>query len=129
MIRKQEFTFTTNTAGAATAGYGTSTVQSPVFGELCALLYIPTTIDTGATVTVTCEGYGYSKPLLTKSTAGTSTLLFYPRDLVHAVADGAALTGTSGGDRTEPFLFGQIKIVIASGGAVKTGSVVVFYEE
>lgn len=127
-MRYQKFTFTTNTAGAATSGHSASDVQEPILGELYAIKYVPTSIDTGATVTVTCEGDGFSKPLLTKATAGTSTLLFYPRDLVHAVADGAALTGTSGGDRTEPLLAGQIKVVIASGGSVKTGSVVIYYE-
>lgn len=127
-MKVQKFTFTTNTAGAATSGAGASDEQQTILGELYAIKYIPTSIDTGATVTVTCEGDGFSKPLLTKATAGTSTLLFYPRDLVHAVSDGAALTGTSGGDRVEPLLAGKIKVVIASGGSVKTGSVVIYYE-
>lgn len=127
-MKYQTFSFTTNTAGAATAGAGTSTQQEGIIGKLYAIKYVPTTIDTGATVTITCESNGYSKPLLTKATAGTSTVIFYPRDLVHGVADGAALTGTAGGDRALPILAGQIKVVIASGGGAKTGSVVVYYE-
>jgi hypothetical protein len=78
---------------------------------------------------VTCvAGDGSVKPLLTQANAGTAVLWKYPRDLVHAVADGAALTGTSGGDRTEPLLDGQIKIVVASGGNGGIGSVTVYYE-
>src|SRR5215207_5157966 len=98
-MKKQVFTLTTNTAGAATAGHTATTVQSPIFGRIVAVLYAPGTIDTGATVTVTCVGNGNAKPVLTKTSAGTSTTWYYPRDLVHGVADGAALTGTSGGDR------------------------------
>lgn len=127
-MNRQVFTLTTDTAGAAVAGY-TVSPQFPILGELCAIKYEPGTIDTGATVTVTCVNGTAAKPLLTKSTAGTSVLWFYPRDLVHAVADGSALTGTSGGDRTEPILDGQIKVVIASGGSVKTGSLTVYYED
>jgi hypothetical protein len=67
--------------------------------------------------------------VLTKASAGTANLWFYPRDLVHAVADGAALTGTSGGDRDLPILAGVIKVVIASGGDTKTGKVIVYFEE
>lgn len=122
-MKRQVFSLTTNTAGAAT-----STKQWSILGELYAIEYAPGTIDTGATLTVTCES-DVSKPLLTKATAGTANVFFYPRDLVHAVADGAALTGTSGGDRTEPILDGYIKVTIASGGAVKTGSVTVYYED
>ena len=111
-------------------GAATTLAESAVLGELCALLYVPGTIDTGATLTVTCEGFnGSSKPLLTKASAGTSNSWYYPRDLVHAVADGAALTGTSGGDRTEPILAGVIKAVIASGGNSKVGYLVAYYED
>ena len=97
-------------------------------GELVALVYKPGTIETGATVTVTCEG-PVSKPLLTKANAGTANSVYYPRDLVHAVADGAALTGTAGGDRTAPVVDGKITVVIASGGNAKTGSLLAYYRE
>lgn len=127
-IKRQLFSLSTDTAGAATAGQSTATVQTSILGKLKAIKYKPGTIDTGATVTVTCVGDGDAKPLLTKASAGTSTLWFYPRDIVHAVADGAVLTGTSGGDRAEVLLDGQIKVVIASGGSVKLGSVTVYYE-
>jgi hypothetical protein len=128
MIKRQVFNLTTDSGGAATAGQSTSTVQSTILGRLVAIKYVPGTIDTGATVTVTCYSNGDSKPLLTKASAGTSTTWFYPRDLVHGVSDGAALTGTAGGDRTMPILDGQIKVVIASGGNTTSGSLVVYVE-
>jgi len=121
-MKRQRFNITTDASGDATVQNNPA-----VLGELCCILYIPGTIATGATLTVTCEGDA-NKPLLTKATAGTSNTWFYPRDLVHAVADGAALTGTAGGDRTEPILNGRIKVVIASGGNAATGSVIVYYE-
>lgn len=121
MMKRVAIDLTTNTAGAATG------FSPAVLGKLYAIEYQPGTIDTGATVTVTCEADA-SKPLLTKATAGTSNSWYYPRDLVHGVADGAALTGTAGGDRTLPILNGRVKVVIASGGAVKTGRLIAYYE-
>jgi hypothetical protein len=112
-----------------TDGSGDASAQSEaVLGKLYAIEYRPGSIVTGATLTVTCESDS-SKALLTKANAGTSNVVFYPRDLVHGVADGAALTGTAGGDRTLPILNGALKAVIASGGATKAGSAVVYYEE
>ena len=112
------------------AGTATTLAPTGVLGELYAILYIPGTIDTGATVTITCIGIdGSEKPLLTKASAGTSNVWFYPRDLVNAVADGAALTGTAGGDRTCPILAGVVKAAIASGGNSKAGKVVIYYED
>lgn len=111
---------------------GTASTLAPtgVLGELEAILYIPGTIDTGATLTVTCLGIdGSEKPLLTKASAGTSNVWYYPRDLVHKVEDGAALTGTAGGDRCYPVLAGVIKAAIASGGNSKAGKVVIYYED
>lgn len=110
----------------ASDGAATTKGERPIFGRLYAILYIPGSIDAGATLTVTCEGRG-TKPLLTKASAGTSNSWYYPRDLVHAVADGAALTGTSGGDREMPILDGSPKAVIANGANSKTGYVILYY--
>lgn len=113
----------------ASTGAASTSGTYAVFGELYAILYVPGSIDTGATLTVTCEGFqGASKPLLTKASAGTSNVWFYPRDLVNAVADGAALTGTAGGDRCEPILAGVPKATITSGANSKTGYCVLYYE-
>ena len=121
-MKKQTITITTIADGSGTA------IGHSVFGELCAVEYQPGTLATGATIVLTCEGVG-SKPLLTKSNAGTAVAWFYPRDLVHAVADGAALTGTSGGDRTEPILAGVLKVAVTAGGNVTTGKVIFYYED
>ena len=129
MMKRQYFSITTAADGSALVGQSTTTAKPSIIGELYCIKYMPGTIDTGASIIVNCvAGDGSVKPLLTKASAGTSNLWFYPRDLVHAVADGAALTGTSGGDRAEPLLDGQIKIVVASGGNGGVGSVTIYYE-
>jgi hypothetical protein len=122
-MKELSVSFTTNGSGAASE----QSTQA-ILGKLYALEYRPTSIATGATLTVTCENGSLSHALLTKASAGTSVTLYYPRDLVHGVADGVALTGTSGGDRAEPVLNGYVKVVIASGGDTKIGSVVFYYE-
>jgi hypothetical protein len=122
-MRKASIKFTTAADGSVTANH-----VSNVLGKLYAILYKPGSVETGATLTVTCQGV-FNKPLLTKSNAGTADTLYYPRDLVHAVADGAALTGTSGGDRCLPLLNGVPRVVIASGGNAKSGEVILYYED
>jgi hypothetical protein len=115
--------------GPTSAGGAFTSVQTrAICGELYAIEYRPGTLDTGAGIVVTCEGDS-SKALLTKTSLGTSNLVFYPRDLVHKVEDGAALTGTAGGDRVEPILNGWIKIVVSSGGNAMTGSAVIYYDD
>ena len=120
-MNKKTVLFTTAADGSATAAGG------PANGRLYAVEYQPGTTDTGATITLTCNGVS-TKPLLTKATAGTSVAWFYPRDLVHGVADGAALTGTAGGDRTMPILSGVLTVTVASGGNAKSGKVIFYYE-
>jgi hypothetical protein len=120
-IKRQLISLTTDGGGNA------SVIGRAIIGKLVAIEYRPGTIATGATLTVTCESDS-SKPLLTKAAAGTSNVVFYPRDLVHAVADGSALVGTAGGDRTQPIMNGNPKVVISSGGSGGVGSVIVFYE-
>jgi hypothetical protein len=120
-MKRQYFPYTTSAGGAATV------LGSSVLGECCGVLYKPGTTDTGATVTVTAEGE-VSHTLLAKANAGTSNLWFYPRELVHKAEDGAALTGTAGGDRTEPIIDGAIKVTIASGGSTASGAVIVYYD-
>ena len=120
-MRRQVLPLTTDISGNATA------VGTNILGKLYAIEYRPGTIATGATVTVTCEA-DTSRPLLTKSSAGTVNTIYYPRDIMNAVADGAALTATAGGDRCQPIMNGFPKVVVASGGNTLTGSVVIYYE-
>ena len=122
-MRKITLSATCDSSGDAT----TNSTQN-ILGKVYAVLYKPGTIATGATITVTSQGI-FAKPILTQANAGTADILKYPRDLVHAVADGAALTGTSGGDRCMPLVNGSLRFVVASGGSGGIGSIVVYYED
>jgi hypothetical protein len=116
---------TTDANGAAT-----TLGEHAICGELYAVEYQPGTLATGATIILTCNGpNGSSKPLLTKASAGTANAWFYPRDLVHGVADGVALVGTDGGDRVCPLLNGVPKLVVAAGGSVLAGLIILYYED
>ena len=87
-------------------------------GFLYLLKYTPGTIATGADLAITSEDK--SIPILTITDAGTSVVFWYPRALNNAVADGA-----SGSCPTEliPIKDERIKVVVAQGGSVKTGSI------
>ncbi len=122
-MRKVVLKATTDASGDATVNH-----VSNVLGKLYAILYKPGTIATGATITVTCQGV-FAKPLLAKATAGTTDTMYYPRDIPHAVTDGAALTATAGGDRVLPLINGVPRLVVASGGNVTTGQVILYYED
>lgn len=119
-MKKSVISWTTNASGDATV-YGDS-----VYGQVHAIDYLPGTTDTGATVTVTCEG-AMNNTLLAKTTAGTTNTRYYPRTLVHSSEAGAALTGTAGADRALPLVQGRLKVVIASGGNALSGSVVIHW--
>lgn len=128
-MKKQYFPYATNGSGDATVYCnGLAAPNNAIIGEMCGLAYLPGSTDAGATVTVTAEGIA-SHTLYVKATAGTSNLFVHPRELIHNPSDGAALTGTSGGDRAEPIIDGSIKVVISAGGATKTGAVIVYYED
>jgi hypothetical protein len=64
--------------------------------------------------------------LLTLTNADNDAV-YYPRVIIHSET-GAALTGTSGGDRAKPVINGTLKLAITSGGDVKTGGAIVYYE-
>jgi len=117
----------------ASSGAG-NTDSGDIFGKLYSILYIPGNIATGATITITCKNGApgatpFTQTLLVKASAGTANVMFYPRELVNATADGAALTGTSGGDRACPLVAGRINFAVASGDNSKTGYVVIYYED
>ena len=102
-----------------------------VHGSLYAIEYRPNDIDTNADLTVICTGYeGSANTLLVKANAGTSNLWFYPRESVHAVANGAALARDNGGDGTCPLVHGIINASIAESGGttVRTGTVIIYWE-
>lgn len=121
MVKREKLSWTTAADGSATV------TGASIVGEICAIDYLPGTTDTGATFTVSDVG-AMTHTILSKATAGTSNVRFYPRELVQKAEDGANLTGTAGGDRCEPFAAGKLQVVIASGGNVTAGSVIVYYE-
>lgn len=121
MVKRERLSWTTAADGSATV------TGAAILGEVCAIDYLPGTTDTGATVTVSDVG-SMTHTLLSKATAGTSNVRFYPRELAHKAEDGAALTGTAGGDRVEAFAAGKLQVVIASGGNATSGAVIVYYE-
>lgn len=118
------------TSVVATQAASTDATEA-IHGTIYAVEYRPGTMDTNADLTIICTGHAASaNTLLVKANAGTSAVWYYPRELMHAVADGAALTGTSGGDRTCPLAHGIVNAAIASAGAttVRTGTVVIYWE-
>jgi len=112
---------TTNGSGALTVNG-----DCAVFGRLYAVRWVDTALDS-CTGTISTQGHEASATLLTL-TAQNASATFYPRDLVHTAA-GAALTGTSGGDRALPLMVGTPRLVISSGGDTKAGGCVLFYFE
>jgi hypothetical protein len=113
-MRDVKLTVTTNGSGA---GNVTGDAVNP--GVVYAIEYLPGTIDTGATITITDEG-DMSRTLLVKASAGTSNTTYYPRSAEQGSADGAAITG----QYCYPLITGRPKLTVASGGDTKTGSVI-----
>jgi hypothetical protein len=81
-------------------------------------------VDSVLSVVNTDSGVDYT--LLTLTNADNDAM-YYPRVVVHSEA-GAALTGTSGGDRAMPVVVGQLKLAVTSGGASKTGGCIAYLE-
>lgn len=112
-------TVTADASGDATVYFG-----KKIHGCVHAIKYVPGTIDTGGDLVFTGEDSGVA--ILTKSNAGTSTVWFYPRAIPNKVADGAAFT-----DVGEPVLVlsERIKLVLAQGGNLGSGTVTIYTEE
>jgi hypothetical protein len=112
---------TTNGSGA-----GSATTPSPASpsGVVYAIDYLPGTIATGATITVTDETQGASFTLLSKANAGTTNTRYYPRVLQHLNTDGSALT-----THTLMAVAGKLKFTVASGGDTLTGKVIIHFME
>lgn len=106
---------------------GSGTGDRTVHGLLYAVQLIDGDFADGVDVTLTFVSEATTTALV-KADFNTDSM-YYPRDLVHASSDGAALTGTSGGDRCLPIMYGLPTVAIAQGGATKTGGVILhFYE-
>ena len=106
-------TITTTAGGAATVYLG-----SKIRGLLVSMKYSPGDIATGADLTITGDTSGV--PILTVTDAGVSDVFYYPRALTNAVATAAAGSTSS---EFIPLVRDRIKVVVAQGGATKTGTI------
>jgi hypothetical protein len=108
---------TTATDGSATA-YGDSAV-----GALYAVQLVDGDLADGVDITLTAEHADLSIPLLVAADWNTDKMV-YPRVLQNLNTDGTALT-----THTMPLVYGRPKVVIAQGGSVKTGAVILYVQE
>lgn len=116
-MRRIKVDVTTDTAGAAT-GYGEAAI-----GTVYAVQLVDGDLADGVDVTVTSEQEFLSLPILVKADFNSDSI-FYPRVLQNLNTDGTALS-----THCEPLCYGRVKVVIAQGGSVKTGSVIVYLRE
>lgn len=120
MLHEMRLNATTNGSGDATVNG-----EQAVVGRLYAIQVVIGTLAATSDLTISTQGHAASKTLLTLTDVGANGL-YYPRDLVHSET-GAALTGTSGGDRALPLLIGIPRLVVAQGGDTKAGGVLLFW--
>lgn len=115
---------TTNASGDKTVDSETA-----IYGQLYAVEWTDGDLADGVdgTLTVQHNSNSVARTLLTLTDANNDAF-YYPRHVVHSEA-GAALTGTSGGDREMPLIDGILRLVIAQGGDTKTGGMTIHYFE
>ena len=112
----------------AVGGALTVTAETAVRGLLHAVEWIDGAFVDGvdAVLSVVRDDNAPDYVLLTLTDANVDAV-YYPRVIIHSEA-GAALTGTSGGDRAMPIINGRLKLVVADGGDAKAGGCIVYYE-
>ncbi|RVD13554.1 MAG: hypothetical protein EOS73_25490 [Mesorhizobium sp.] len=106
-----------------TAADGTATAYTPrLSGMLHSIQYVKTDFADGIDFTITSEATGES--LLAKSDVNASAV-FYPRAPTHSQVGAAALFAAGGTAVQERIGLGndRVKIAVAQGGNVKTGTV------
>jgi hypothetical protein len=110
------------------SGDATITSEAAYLGKLVMVQWVDGDLTDGvdAVLSVTNNDAGVDYTLLTLTNANADAI-YYPRQLVHSEA-GAALTGTSGGDRADQYVMGKLKLVIAAGGATHTGGAICLLE-
>ena len=122
MMKRYGVTITTD-------GSGDGTGYTPVCsGLIHAIRYVKTDYADGVDVTVTCEQSGQAVVTLTNQNASGTT---YPRAATNDVAGAASLFAATG-EPVEcliPVGEERIKLVVASGGASKTGTFHVYVEQ
>lgn len=118
MMQVVSSSITTSSGGAATVYLGTS-----LTGRVHAIKYAPGTIATGAGLTIT--GETTAVPIITKASAGTATVFYYPRAFANKVTDGAAFTDVTEDVRVYKE---RIKVVVADGGDSFTGTITAYVD-
>jgi hypothetical protein len=103
--------------------------DAPVNGYLEAVEWIDGSFANGVDAVISAynTGSAVDNTLLTLTNADDDAW-YYPRVLVHSEA-GAALTGSSGGDRARAIINGVPKLVVTSGGDIKTGGCILYWWE
>lgn len=114
-VQRYTVDVTTDGAGAATA------YSLPVNGLLSQIRYVKTDFADGSTITVTLEDTGET---LWAEAAVNASATRAPRQATHGNEDGAVARYADGGSFVRDMIAvnGRIKIVIAAGGATKTGT-------
>lgn len=105
-----------------TAADGSATAYSPVLtGKLSQIRYVRTDFDNGSTFTITAEATG--ETLWTEAAVNASATRA-PRQATHSTAGVAALYAAAGTAVNDKIAIAndRVKIVIASGGATKSGT-------
>ena len=105
-----------------TAADGSATAYSPVItGKLSQIRYVKTDFTDGVDFTITAEATG--ETLWTELDVNASVTVA-PRQATHSTAGVAALYAAAGAAVNEKIALAKdrVKIVIAAGGAVKTGT-------
>lgn len=125
-MKVQSFAITTAADGSATVNGEVALPGAKIYSVE---VVIGTLTNAAADITLSDESGigGVSKTLLTLTNI-TANATYYPRALVHD-ATGTALTGTAGGDRTKYLVTGKLRVTVAQGGNVTSGSVHVWYEK
>ena len=100
-----------------------------IAGEIVAIAWIDGDLANNVTGVISTQGSPASQTIMSIGAAeGDDDAIFDPRAIVHD--EGAdVLTGTAGGDRTYPLAVGKLRLVIAAGGATKSGGCHVYYRE
>ena len=105
-----------------TAADGSATAYSEVLtGKLSQIRYVKTDFDNGSTITITAEATG--ETLWTEAAVNASAT-HAPRQATHSTAGVAALYAGGGAAVNDKIALAEdrIKIVIAAGGNVKSGT-------
>lgn len=122
-VQRHEISLVTDGAGACTA-YS----AYPVSGEIKAVVYVRGTLDNTTTdITITGEKSGISILALTNVTTDGQ---YAPRMATHGITGTAALYAAAGTAVLAciPVALERIQVVVAQGGASKTGTLHVYVE-